>query len=110
MTFGGISGTNLVINSPTSITVAAPDGSGSAPVTVQTPDGTAAADTFTFTPVTTGISPGAGIEGTAVTITGTGLGTATGVDFGSTPGAGLVIVSVDAISVTVPPGSVHGRG
>ena len=103
--FGGVTATNLVVNSATSISVDAPDGSGSVPVTVHTPDGASIGSDFTFTPVANTISPGTGAVGTAVTITGTGLGAATSVDFGGTPGTGLVANSVDSITVDSPEGA-----
>ncbi len=60
------------------------------------------------TPTVTGVSPSSGSTsgGTTVTITGTGFTGATGVDFGSTPGTGVTVVSPTQITAVSPPGTV----
>ncbi len=108
--FGSTPGTSLTVVSDTDITVKSPPGSDVVDVTVVTPGGTSAkssADQFSYTPVVTGINPvlGPATGGTLVTITGTGFTGATAVDFGSTPGTSLTVVSDTVITVKSPPGS-----
>ena len=111
--FGSTPGT-ITADSATSVTATSPPGSGTVDVTVTTPDGTSAtssADQFTYTeivppPTLTSISPvtGSTAGGTSVTITGSNLADATGVDFGSTPGT-ITADSASSITATSPPGS-----
>jgi autotransporter-associated beta strand protein/predicted outer membrane repeat protein len=90
-------------------------GAGTLDVTVTTVGGTSAAslaDRFSYVaaPTVTGISPAAGplTGGTAVTITGTGFGGATIVDFGTTAATNVVVnASGTQITATSPvPGSM----
>jgi hypothetical protein len=78
-------------------------------ITVTTRGGSAAAGKFTYmtpAPAVTGLSPSSGTTtgGTAVTISGTNLGGATGVSFG---GAAAMVAadSSTQITVTSPPGT-----
>ena len=80
----------ITADSATSITATSPAGTGTVDVTVTTVGGTSAtspADQFTYVaaPTVTSISPTSGPTGggTSVTITGTNLGGASAVDFGS---------------------------
>jgi eukaryotic-like serine/threonine-protein kinase len=125
--FGGVAGTitadsatQIMVTSPPSATTAAfvsgpqlaATGAGTVDVTVTTPDGTShptAADRFTYTaslPAVSGVAPNSGTTagGTTVTLTGTGLGGATRVRFGT----GDAIITADSstmITVTTPRGT-----
>jgi hypothetical protein len=111
--FGTHAGTGLVVNSATSISITSPAGSGTVDVEVTTPAGRSAAnppnDQFTYTtaPVVTGVSPAAGAPAgaTSVTVTGSNFTGATAVDFGTTPGTGLLVNSATSISITSPSGA-----
>ena len=96
-------------DSGTQITVTSPSGTGTVSVTVTTPGGSAAAGKFTYmapAPAVTGLSPSSGTTagGTAVTISGTNLGGATGVSFGGAGGT-ITADSSTQIIVTSPPGT-----
>jgi len=112
--------------SSTSITAVAPAGTGTVDVTVTTAAGTSApgpADTYTYGPTVTGIGPstGPGSGGTSVTISGTALGEATSVAFGSaaasftvnSPTSITAIAPSDAgvvdVRVTTPEGTTPAR-
>jgi large repetitive protein len=95
-----------------SITAVSPAGTGTVNVTVTVPSGTSAispADQFTYfgTPTVSGISPtdGPASGGTLVTVTGTGFTLASAVDFGTTPGTNLTIVSDTSLTVDSPAGT-----
>ena len=111
--FGTTAATTFQVVSATQITATSPAGStGTVDVTVTCPDGTSStssADQFSYTsaPAVTGISPATGSTsgGTSVTITGTGLLTATKVDFGTTAATNLEILSATQITATSPAGS-----
>ncbi|MGI5152199.1 IPT/TIG domain-containing protein [Plantactinospora sp. CA-294935] len=111
VTFDGVPGTDFTVNpAGTTITVVTPpNAAGPAEVALTFPAGTAEDGTFTYIgPTITAVSPPAGPStgGTRVTITGTGLGGATGVDFGGTPGTDLVVdPSGTSLTVTTPPGT-----
>jgi len=68
------------------------------------PFAVAVADVPLAAPAVTGISPASGPQagGTSVTITGTGLTGATGVDFGTVPAAAFTVHSATQITATVP--------
>ena len=108
--FGTTAGTNLTVVSDSSITVDSPAGTGTVDVTVTATGGTSAivaADQFTYAPTVTGLSPTSGLAagGTLVTITGTGFTGATIVDFGTTPGTNLTVISDTSLTVDSPAGS-----
>ncbi|MEU4555339.1 IPT/TIG domain-containing protein [Micromonospora violae] len=114
VTFDGVPATNVTVNTGgTSLTAVTPPGAvGPAVVVVSTGGGTAAPLDYAYladgsAATVTGLNPTTGptAGGTTVTITGTGLTGATGVNFGNTPGTNLV-VSPDGTSLTVvtPPG------
>ena len=114
VTFGGVVGTDLVVESDTRLTVVTPAHvEGPFPVVVTVPAGTSGPGTFTFVateaPVVLGVDPGSGptAGGTPVTITGSGFLGATGVTFGGVPAAELVVVSDTEITVTTP---AHAAG
>ena len=115
--FGGVLGTNLHIESATSLSVTAPRHlPGGVHIRVVNRFGwspTTAADRFQFagTPTITGVSPGSGPTsgGTQVTITGTNLATVSTVLFGGQPATALVHVSATSLTIVTPthqPGQV----
>jgi hypothetical protein len=112
--FGTTAATDVTVVNDTTITADSPAGTGTVNVTVTTPSGTSAtssADQFTYAvtaaPVVTGLSPttGPAAGGTLVTITGTSFTGATVVDFGTTPGTNLTVVSDTTITVDSPAGT-----
>jgi hypothetical protein len=114
--FGTTAATDVKVDSPTQITATAPAGTGSVDVTVATPSGTSAtsdADQYSYVPdptpapTVTGISPTSGPEsgGTRVTITGTDLSGATGVQFGKASATNVGVDSPTQITATAPAGS-----
>jgi hypothetical protein len=110
VSFGGYPGKNVVVVSPTTITVTSPAyAAGLHYLQVTTPEGTsgkvaAAGFTYEAAPSVTSVSPKTGPTsgGTKVTITGTGFTGATSVSFGGYPGKNLVVVSPTTITVTSP--------
>ena len=95
-----------------SITAVSPAESGTVHVTVSTPGGasaTSAADEFSYVPLptVTNVAPGEGPEagGTTVTITGTNLGEATAVKFGSAGASGVKVNSPTSITAVSPVGT-----
>jgi hypothetical protein len=115
VSFGKAKGTHLADISDTQLQVDTPAGTGSVPVTVVTPSGKSAPSAvahFTYTPGTAaptigGVSPSSGPQagGTIVTITGTGLGSATAVAFGSANGTNVKDVSGTQLRVDAPAGT-----
>jgi hypothetical protein len=110
--FGPNPATNVTVVSNTSITATSPAGAGVVDVTVTAPGGTSAtspADQFTYGPTVTGLSPRSGpvTGGTLVTVTGTSLGGAIVVDFGTTPVTSFISASDNQI-VLVSPASFAG--
>jgi hypothetical protein len=109
--FGGSAAPTFVVNSNTSITATTP---AHAPgvvvaITVNTPGGTSLGgpgDRFRFDdlPVVAALSPNRGLDagGTSVTISGTDLGGATSVMFGTAPAASFVVDSSTSITATSP--------
>ncbi|MFJ5220696.1 IPT/TIG domain-containing protein [Streptomyces sp. NPDC088354] len=107
--FGSTAATSFTVNSSTQITAVAPAGTGAVPVTVTTPGGTSNAVTYTYTvvPVLTSVSPSQGPAsgGTTVVLTGTDLGGATAVSFGSTAATSFTVNSSTQITAVAPAGS-----
>ncbi|MGH9093466.1 MAG: IPT/TIG domain-containing protein, partial [Acidimicrobiales bacterium] len=109
--FGGTPATSFsVVNAGTVTAVEPPGTAGTVDVTVTTPLGTSAAtpaDHYTYTngPIVTGVAPASGppAGGTSVTITGLQLATATAVDFGSLPAAGVTQQSATQVTAVSPP-------
>ncbi|MER8157207.1 IPT/TIG domain-containing protein [Streptomyces sp. NPDC094472] len=101
----------ITANIPTSVTVVSPSGSGVVPVTVATPGGTSNPLNFYYigAPFKSALSTSAGPlgGGNTVTINGTGLSTATAVNFGGTA-ATPTIVSDSQITAVVPAGAAAG--
>jgi alpha-tubulin suppressor-like RCC1 family protein len=111
--FGSANATTFHVESNTSITTVAPQGTGSVDVTVTTPEGTSPttdADRFSYvnpavpSPTVTEVSPSEGPApgGTTVTISGANLAGATAVMFGSARAAHFTVnpagTSITAIS------------
>ncbi|WP_326594504.1 IPT/TIG domain-containing protein [Streptomyces sp. NBC_01803] len=98
----------ITANTATSVTVTTPSGSGTVPVTVTTPGGTSNPLPFFYVgaPFKSTLSPAAGVTagGNTVTINGTGLSTATAVNFGANA-ATPTVVSDGQLTVTVPAGA-----
>ncbi|MEU9497111.1 IPT/TIG domain-containing protein [Streptomyces sp. NPDC048196] len=108
--FGTKLGT-ITANTPTSVTVISPSGTGTVNVTVTTPGGTSNPLPFFYVgaPFKSSLSPVTGptAGGDTVTITGTGLSTATSVAFGAASAAPTVI-NDSQLTVTVPAGAAAG--
>jgi alpha-tubulin suppressor-like RCC1 family protein len=120
--FGTQQAAEVKVVSPTSISVLAPPGTGTAHVTVTTANGittASEADEFTYVPVerrpavkelTPGEAPTAG--GTIVTLTGKRFDGVTAVTFGSVPASSYKVISRTSIQAVAPPeqaGKVHVR-
>jgi alpha-tubulin suppressor-like RCC1 family protein len=110
--FGANAATGLTVNSPSSLTATSPAGTGTVDVTVTTPTGTSGASTtdkfsYIAPPAVAKLKPtkGAAAGGTSVTITGTALGAATAVNFGSNPAASFTVSSATSISAVAPAGT-----
>lgn len=92
--------------------IVVPSGAVTGPVTVTTPGGVSAGVPFTVTvpqpPVVTGISPGSGPAGTAITITGTDLTGALRLDFSGGVSAPCTVVSSTTVQAVVPVGAASG--
>ncbi|MFI0814998.1 IPT/TIG domain-containing protein [Streptomyces sp. NPDC021098] len=101
----------ITANTPTSVTVTSPSGSGTVPVTVTTPGGTSNPLSFYYVgaPFKSALSATSGplAGGNTITISGTGLSTASAVNFGANA-ATPTVTSDSSISVTVPAGAAAG--
>ncbi|MGN2638164.1 IPT/TIG domain-containing protein [Nocardia takedensis] len=101
----------ITANTPTSVTVTSPSGSGVVPVTVTTPGGTSNPLSFFYVgaPFKSALSAvsGAIAGGNTITLTGTGLSTATAVSFGA-ESAVPTVVSDSELTVVVPAGAAAG--
>jgi hypothetical protein len=109
--FGAASATAFTVDSSGSITATAPAGTGSVHVTVTTATGTSApapANEYTYRtpPTVTHLSAkgGPATGGTAVVITGTDFGKATGVSFAGVPATSFKVVNAVTIEAVAPPG------
>jgi hypothetical protein len=112
VTFGSKPGT-ITANTPTSVTVTSPSGTGTVNLTVTTPGGTSSPVPFYYVgaPFKAALSSNSGpaAGGNTITISGTGLSTATRVAFGANS-ATPTVVSDNAISVAVPAGAAGSVG
>ncbi len=101
----------ITANTPTSVTVTSPSGTGTVGVTVTTAGGTSNPLSFFYVgpPFKLSISPtfGATAGGDLVTITGTGLSTANSVSFGANS-ATPTVINDGQITVTAPAGAAAG--
>jgi len=98
--------------SPTQITARASSGTTTGRITVTTAGGTAtsAADFIViFKPTVTGFTPGSGVPGTPVVITGTNFDTATAVAFDTASTTAFTINSPTQITVNVPSTAKTGK-
>ena len=109
--FGSLAATGFIVNSSTSVSATSPVGTGTVDVTVQTPAGISATgtpDRFSYSaptsPNISGISPVSGSTGATVVISGSNLGNAISVTFG-TVAAAPTADSSTAITVTAPAGT-----
>lgn len=111
--FGTRSATSVTNVSPTQVTAVSPSGNGVVGVTVTTPGGTSNPVSFFYVgaPFKQSLSPTSGSTagGETVTITGTGLSTATSVSFGAND-ATPTVVSDGQITVAAPAGAAGSVG
>lgn len=113
--FGSTPATSFTVVSNTQINAVAPPGTpGTVQVTVTTPSSTSNGLAYTYltVPVVTAVSPdhGPAQGGNTVTITGSGLSGATGVQFGGVPATSFTVVSsmqINAVVPSGPPGAVQ---
>jgi len=109
--FGSKLATGVTNVSPTQVTAVSPSGTGTVGVTVTTAGGTSNPTPFFYVgaPFKSGLSDtsGATAGGNTITISGTGLSTATSVQFGANS-AVPTVVSDSQISVVVPAGAAAG--
>lgn len=107
----GTKNATITANTATSVTVTSPSGTGTVPVTVTTPGGTSNPLQFFYVgaPFKSTLSPVSGVTagGNTVTITGTGLTTASAVNFGANA-ATPTVVNDGQLTVTVPAGAAAG--
>lgn len=67
-----------------------------------------ASPAFAVTPTVSSFSPVQGVQGTLVTVTGSGFTGATAVKFNGVAGTGLTVVSDTSVKATVPAGATTG--
>ncbi|RKN05347.1 IPT/TIG domain-containing protein [Streptomyces radicis] len=111
--FGTRSATSVTNVSPTQVTAVSPSGNGVVGVTVTTPGGTSNPVPFFYVgpPFKQTLSPASGSTagGQTVTITGTGLSTATSVAFGANTAVPTVVTD-SQITVVTPAGAAGAVG
>ncbi|MFJ1709444.1 IPT/TIG domain-containing protein [Kitasatospora sp. NPDC088346] len=107
----GTKSATITANTATSVTAVSPSGTGTVGVTVTTPGGTSNPLSFFYVgaPFKSSLSAASGVlaGGNTITISGTGLSTATAVNFGANS-AVPTVTSDSLISVTVPAGAAAG--
>ncbi len=103
--FGATAATGLIVNSPDSVTVTSPAGTGTVDITVTTPTGTSptgGADRYSYRPAPTvtklSAKSGPAVGGTSVTITGDDFTGTTKVEFGN---VAVTPLSVSESTITV---------
>ncbi|MGQ4516807.1 IPT/TIG domain-containing protein [Streptomyces sp. DW26H14] len=105
--FGATPAPAFTVDSPTQITAVTPAGGGTVQVAVVTPAGSSNPVAFTYVPapLLSGLSPGQGPvdPGAVITLTGSGLTTATAVRFGAAPAA-FTVLSDTTITASAPAG------
>jgi uncharacterized repeat protein (TIGR03803 family) len=102
---------SFTVLSATQLTANVSGGSTTGKITVTTPGGTATSATnfiVAVPPTVTGFTPGSGVPGTSVVITGTGFDTASAVAFNGY-GASFTINSATQITATVPSSATTGK-
>ena len=105
VSFGGVPATSFVVDSSKGITATVGPGASGA-VSVTTPNGTGSLAGFVFNgPIITSFTPGNGLTGTVVVITGVNFNGVTSVKFGGTPASSFIIDSSTRITATVGAGS-----
>ncbi|MBO2012781.1 M4 family metallopeptidase [Hymenobacter negativus] len=96
----------FTLNSATSISTTVPVGASTGYITVATPVGTGTSPTafsvLPSLPTIVAFTPGIGLAGTAVVLTGTGFTGATAVRFNGTTAASFTVNSATSITATVP--------
>ncbi|MEU3281323.1 IPT/TIG domain-containing protein [Streptomyces antibioticus] len=109
--FGSKPATSVTQVSPTQVSAVSPSGTGTVGVTVTTPGGTSNPVSFFYVGApfksSLGSTSGPLAGGNTVTLSGTGLSTATGVSFGGVS-ATPTVNSDSSLSVTVPAGAAAG--
>ena len=98
--------------SSTQLTANVSSGTTTGKITVTTPAGTATSATnfvVLFPPTVTGFTPGSGVPGTSVVITGTNFDTATAVAFKTASTTAFTINSPTQITVNVPSAAKTGK-
>ncbi|GAB3865783.1 hypothetical protein GCM10028824_05170 [Hymenobacter segetis] len=111
--FNGTDATVATLTSTTSVTVTIPAGATTGTIVLTTPSGTATSTTFTVlnpgpTPTLVSLAPAGGAtQGSAITLTGTNLSSATALSFNGTA-ATFTAVSATTITTTVPVGATSG--
>ncbi|HEU5098254.1 MAG TPA: DNRLRE domain-containing protein, partial [Roseiflexaceae bacterium] len=111
VTFGNVPAAAFSVDTDTQIRAIVPAGAASGKIAVLTSSGTAtslASFEVIATPVVTMLKPTWGNVGTEVTITGTGLGSATSVKFGDLSASSFTIDSDTQIRAIVPAGASSG--
>ncbi|MEY9895802.1 hypothetical protein ABIA31_009492 [Catenulispora sp. MAP5-51] len=107
----GTKSATITANTPTSVTAISPSGTGTVGVTVTTSGGTSNPLSFFYVgapfKATLSANSGPTAGGNTVTLSGTGLSTASSVDFGANS-ATPTVISDSLISVTVPAGAAAG--
>jgi hypothetical protein len=110
VSFNGTAATTFTVVSNTSITVTIPVGATTGNVTVTNPAGTSNGVNFTVTlpvPIVSSLSPTSGPVGTTVTLTGTNLGSASGVTLNGVT-VPFTQVSGTSITIVIPAGATTG--
>jgi hypothetical protein len=108
VSFGSVAATNVTVLSDTQLTATVPaHAAGTVNVTVTSPFGTSKASsasryTYDVAPTVSSISPNSGVQGTVVTLTGTGFVSGAQVWFGADQGYNVVRVSSTTLKVTAP--------
>lgn len=109
--FGTKSATNVTQVSPTQVTAVSPSGTGTVGVTVTTPGGTSNPVPFFYVGApfksSLGSTSGPLAGGNTISLSGTGLSTATSVSFGGVT-ATPTVVNDNQLTVTVPAGTAAG--
>jgi outer membrane protein assembly factor BamB len=111
VSFGGTPASSFTVVRSDAMSAVSPPGSGTVDITVTTATGTSRisdVDQFAYIPPTTvtAVIPNQGpmAGGTRVTISGTNLGGAFAVRFGTNPASNIVVISNTQILATSPPG------
>lgn len=108
VSFGNVAATNVTILSDTQLTAVAPaHAAGTVNVTIASPHGTSktsSASRYTYDPAPTlpSISPGYGVQGTIVTLTGTGFVPGAQVWFGADEASNVVRISSTELRAAAP--------